>query len=105
MNLFLSLILDAVVTIVKYNKSRIDHDIFIEVFSDWTVSCITVSTDDVFSTTNNKTEFSEIRIVFEESFDIKFQEGYVLKCLNLLIWKSPLGFSVYQTDHIMELVN
>ena len=36
---------------------------------------------------------------------MKVQEGSVLKYLNLRIFQSPLGFSVDQTDHIMELVN
>ena len=36
---------------------------------------------------------------------MKVQEGSVLKYLNLLIFQSPIGFSVDQTDHIMELVN
>ena len=33
------------------------------------------------------------------------QEGSVLKCLNFRIYQSPLGFSVDQIDHIMEVVN
>ena len=36
---------------------------------------------------------------------MKFQEGSVLKYLTFRIYQSPLGFSVDQTDHIMELVN
>ena len=36
---------------------------------------------------------------------MKFQEGSVLKYSNLRIFQSPLGLSVYQTDHIMEIVN
>ena len=36
---------------------------------------------------------------------MKVQEGSVLKYLNFRIFQSPLGFSTYQTDHIMELVN
>ena len=46
-------LLDAVVTILKYNKSTIDHDIYIKVCTDDTVSYLTVSTDDVLNTTNN----------------------------------------------------
>ena len=41
----------------------------------------------------------------KEDFDIKVQYGSVLKYLNFRIFKSPLGFSVDQTDHIVELVN
>ena len=47
-------ILDAVVTIIKYKKITIDHAIYIKVFSDVTVSCTTVSINDVLKTTNNK---------------------------------------------------
>ena len=36
---------------------------------------------------------------------MKLQDGYVLKYLNFLIFQSPLGFSVDQTYHIMEIVN
>ena len=53
---------------MKYKKITIDHDIYIKVFSDETVSYITVSTDDILNTTNNETAFTEIRRVFEEYF-------------------------------------
>ena len=36
---------------------------------------------------------------------MKSQEGYFLKYLDLLIFQYPLGFSVDQNDHIVELVN
>ena len=39
-------LLDAVVTILRYKKSTIYHAIYIKVFSDGTVSYITVSTND-----------------------------------------------------------
>ena len=48
-------LLDAVVTIIIYKKTTIDNAIYINFFSDETVSYITVSTDDVLNTTNNKT--------------------------------------------------
>ena len=64
-----------------------------------------VSTDDVINTTNNETSFPELRRFFEEAFKIKFQEGYVLKYLNLRILQSPLDLSVDQNINIMELVN
>ena len=98
-------IVDAVVTILKYKKSIIDHAIYIKVFADGTVSYLTVSTDDVLNTTNNETAFTELTRVFKERFEVKLQEGSVLKYLNFLIFQSPLGFSIDQTDHIMELVN
>ena len=98
-------LLDAVITILKYKKITMDHAIYIKVFSYVKVSYITVSTDDVLNTTNNETEFTELTIVFEEHVEIKVQEGSVFKYLNFLIFKSPLGFSVDQTDHIMEIVN
>ena len=88
-------LLDVVVTILKYKKITIDHDIYIKVFSEETVTYLRVSTDDFLNTNNNETSFSEIIRVFEEAFEIKFQEGYVLKYLNFQIWPSPLGFSVY----------
>ena len=36
---------------------------------------------------------------------MKVQEGSVLKYLHFRILQSSLGFSIDQTDHIMELVN
>ena len=48
-------LLDTVVTILKYKKSTIDYSIYIKVFTDGTVSYITVSTDDVINTTDNET--------------------------------------------------
>ena len=46
-------LLDEVVTILEYKKITIDHDIYIKVFTDGTVSYITVSTDDVLNDTTN----------------------------------------------------
>ena len=66
-------LLDAVVTINKYKKSTIYHDIYIKVFSDVTVSYLTVSTDDFLNTTNNETELSELTRVFGENFEMKVQ--------------------------------
>ena len=50
-------LLDAVVTIIKYKKITIYHDIYIKFFTDLTVSYLTVSTDDIINTTNNETAF------------------------------------------------
>ena len=47
------ILLDAVVTILKYKKSTIDHTIYIKVFSGITLSYITVSNYDVLNTTTN----------------------------------------------------
>ena len=66
------------VTITKYKKIKIDHAIYIKFFSDTTVYCIAVSTDDFLNTNNNETKSPELRIFFEEHFDIKVQEGSVL---------------------------
>ena len=69
------------------------------------MSCLTVPTDGAIDTTNNETAFPELTRVFNEHFEMKLQEGSVLEYLNFRIFQSPLGFSVDQTDHIMELVN
>ena len=89
------------ITIIKYKKSTIDHNIYFKVFTDVIVSYLTVSTDGVINTTNNETEFPELKRVFIEHFEMKVQEGSVLKYLNFRIRQSPLGFSVDQTDNIM----
>ena len=51
---------DTMVTIHQYKKRRIDHYIYIKVFSDRTGSYLRVSTDDVLNTTNNKIELPEL---------------------------------------------
>ena len=97
------IILNAVVTIIKYKKSPIDSSIYIKVFFDVIMSYLTVSTDDVLNTTNNEIKFTELTRAFEEYFEMKVQEGYVLKYPYFRILQYPLGFSVDQTDQIMEL--
>ena len=48
-----NLLLGALVTILKYKISTIDHTIYTKVFSGVTVSYLTFSTDDVLNDTNN----------------------------------------------------
>ena len=48
-------LLNVVVIIIKYNKSTIYNSIYIKVFSDGTLSYLTVYNDDVINTTNNDT--------------------------------------------------
>ena len=74
------------VAILKYKKIIIDNYIYIKVFYDVTVSYLTVSMVGVLNTTNNDIAFPELTIVFEEHFEIKVQEEYVLKYLNLRIF-------------------
>ena len=66
--------LDAVVTIIKFNKSTIYHDIYIKVLYDGTVSYYTVCTDDALNTTNTETAFPELTNIFEEHFEMTVQE-------------------------------
>ena len=93
------------VTILKYKKGTIDHDIYIKVFSEGIVSYITVSTDDVLNTNNKEIAFNKLTRVFEEHFEIKVQEEFILRYKHFRIFQYPIGFSVDQTNHIMELVN
>ena len=69
------------------------------------MSYLTFSTDDVLNTSDIEKEFPELTRVFKEHFEMKAQGGSVLKYLNFRIFQSPLGFSVDNIDHIMELVN
>ena len=82
-----------------------DHAIYIKLFTNGTLSYLTVYTDDVINNTNNETSFPELKRVFKERFEMKVQEVSVLKYLNFRVFLSPLGFSVDNTDNIMELVN
>ena len=60
-----NILLDAVVTILKYTKIKIDNAIYIKVFAYGTVSYLTVSTDDFLNTTNNENAFTELTRVFK----------------------------------------
>ena len=62
-------LLDAIVTIIKYKNITIYHSSYIKVFSNETVSYLTIYTDDVLNTTNNETAFTEIKRFFEETFE------------------------------------
>ena len=66
---------DAVVTILEYKKSTIDHVIYIIFFDYGTLSYHTVSTDDGLNTNNNENAFPELTRVFKEHFEMKVQEG------------------------------
>ena len=79
-------LLDSVVTVLKYNKSTIDHVIYIRILYDVIVSYLTVFTDYFLNSTNNKTEFTELTRVPEEHFEMKLQEGYFLKYPNFRIF-------------------
>ena len=48
-------LLDEMFTILKYKNIKTDNGIYIKVFTDGTVSCLTVSTDYVLNTTNIET--------------------------------------------------
>ena len=98
-------LLGSVVTILKYQKITDYNAIHIKLFSDGTLSYLTASTDNVPNTDNNYKAFPELTIFFKGRFEMKSQEGSVLKHLNFRIHQSPLDFSVDQIDHIMELVN
>ena len=93
------------VTILKYKKITIYHDIYIKVLSGVTFYYPKFSTTDDLNNTNNETEIPEPTRVFEEHSEMRFQEGSDIKYLNLRIFQSPIGFSVNHTDHIMELIN
>ena len=71
-------LLNSVVKIMRYNKITIDHAIYIKVFSDVTVSYITVSTDYFLNTTNNETVFPELRRVLKKHLRLKSKNYFSL---------------------------
>ena len=99
------MLLDAVVTTMKYKKSIIDNSIYTKVLYDGTMSYFTVSADDVLNNTNKETAFTELKKVLESEFEIKFWKLSVPKYSDFRIFQYPLGFSVDRTDQIMDLVN
>ena len=74
----LNRLLDAVVTILKYKNITIDHAINIKVFTDGTVSYLTVSTDDVLNDTNNYTAFTELTRFLKNTLKLKYKKDQFL---------------------------
>ena len=74
-----NILLDAVVTFLKYNKIPIDHAVYIKFFTNGSLSYLKVLTHGVLNTTNNETSFPEITRFLKENFEMKLQEGSVLK--------------------------
>ena len=62
-------LLDAVVTILKYNKGTIYHAIYIKFFFAGTLYYLKVYNDDIINNNNNKIEFNELTRVFESCYD------------------------------------
>ena len=75
-------LLDEVVTILKYNKITIDHAIYIKVLSDWTLSCLTVSSGGVLNATDNDTAIPEIIKVFGKRLRLKYNKYMYLSTLT-----------------------
>ena len=71
-------LLDEVDKILKYNKITIDHVIYIEVFSDGTVSYITVSNDNFINTTTKYTSFPELRRFLKKVLRLKSKKDMSL---------------------------
>ena len=90
---------------MKYNESKIYYSILTKVLSDGNVSCLTVFTDDFLNTSNNETDFPELKSCLKNHLRLKFQKYLCLNTWIFGLYKSPLGFSIDKTDHIMELVN
>ena len=70
--------LDAVVTIIKHNKIKIDNSIYINIFSDGKISCLTFLLVDVTNTTNNEKEFTKLTRVFEEALRLNSKKDLSL---------------------------
>ena len=67
-------LLDAVVTITKYKRITIYHYIYIKVLYNGTVSYLNFFTGDVINTTNNETEYPELKRVLKNNFRLKFEK-------------------------------
>ena len=77
------------VKILKYKNLIIDHDIYINVFTngtvsyptvftDATVSYLIVSTEDVINTTNNEKVFTELIGVLKKTLRWKYKKDQLL---------------------------
>ena len=67
-------LLDAVVTMMKYENSTTSHDIYINVFSNGIVSYVSFNINGVLNNTNNETSFPELRRVFKKILILKFKK-------------------------------
>ena len=72
---------------MKQNKGTIDHAIYIKVLYDGMLSYLTVSTDDVLNTNNNKTEFLELRRSLKNL--LRLSSNYCTLAMNI---RSYTGF-------------
>ena len=68
-----NILLYAWVTVLKYKKITIDNAIYIKVSPDGNIYYLTFYTEYIMDTTNNVTDFDELRKLFEEAFEIKIQ--------------------------------
>ena len=89
------------VQILEYKKIIIVDAVNVKLFSGFTVSYIIVSMDDVLNNINDDEFLQDLKRVFKETFEIKTQEGSVLKYFSFRISQYRLGLDIDQTDHLM----
>lgn len=63
---------------------------------------ICLATDDILIFTNNIICYQRIRMSFDPLFDYSYQQGPLLKFLNMRIIQSNHGISIDQTNHIQK---
>ena len=81
-------LLDAVVTIIKYKKSTIDHAIYIRIFTYDTASYPTVSTDDVLVISSIENIISGDCKVGHCTTSKKFDVDSMINCALLILKNS-----------------
>ena len=96
-----NLILDSVVTILKYKTIIIYHAIYIKVLYNGPMSYITVSNHDVINTTNNETELLNSEEFLKKFLRLKYKKDMFLCAWIFGVCQSRLSFSVDKTDTIM----
>jgi hypothetical protein len=85
---------------IGLHRSISDHGIFIwkqpisELF-------LALATDDCIILVDDRAQFLILKTKLKSIFEVTLQEGVNLRFLNLRIIQSPIGISMYHTDHIV----
>ena len=73
-----NILLDVVVTNIKYKKITSEHAIYIKIFSGRKVSYLMVYTDDFLNTTNNNIAYPDLRRVLKKILILNYKKDISL---------------------------
>jgi hypothetical protein len=65
---------------------------------------LALAMDDCLVLCDDRAYFLDLKSQMEAMFEVTFQEGAILRFLNMRIIQSPAGISINKTDHIEETI-